>query len=221
MLCECGCGEDAGVYSANSNGKRKGEPKSFINGHFPRKHITHCKRGHKRTSCNITEDGSCKPCQRIRASERRTAGVCTQCGRKPRKNKATCKKCWGYQLAYKRRHHARILKTQSIKRKKNRKFIRAQHATWRRALKLEMIKAYGGKCACRGCNVSHPDFLTLDHKDGYGARHRKQTGLNGGYRFFAWLKRRGFPKDRFQLLCWNCNCAKQHAGGCPHTKGEA
>ena len=180
-----------------------------------------CKRGHIRSPENLTAHGSCKPCKRIIAAERRNAGLCIQCGRKPRKGKVTCKKCWQSQLNYKNRNHSQILKNQKAKRRKNGKFIRAQHAAWTRALKLEMIAAYGGKCACVGCDVSHPDFLTLDHIDGYGARHRKQTGISGGYRFFAWLKRRGFPKDRFQLLCWNCNCAKQHAGGCPHTKGEA
>lgn len=32
-MCECGCGADAGVYSATQDGHRKGEPKRFISGH--------------------------------------------------------------------------------------------------------------------------------------------------------------------------------------------
>jgi predicted HNH restriction endonuclease len=30
------------------------------------------------------------------------------------------------------------------------------------------------------------------------------------------LKRQGFPKDEFQLLCSNCNQAKHRYGQCPH-----
>lgn len=32
-LCECSCGEDAGVYATTAKGHRKGEPKRFVNGH--------------------------------------------------------------------------------------------------------------------------------------------------------------------------------------------
>ena len=34
----------------------------------------------------------------------------------------------------------------------------------------------------------------------------------------AHLKKLGYPKDGYQLLCHNCNCAKGWYGACPHTE---
>lgn len=101
-------------------------------------------------------------------------------------------------------------------------FLELSRASFkRRALKLrlEVQEVYGGKCAC--CGETTPEFLTIDHINNDGAQHRKETKLKGGRRFYAWLKRNGFPKDGLQLLCFNCNCGKQINGGtCPHEKRE-
>lgn len=41
-------------------------------------------------------------------------------------------------------------------------------------------------------------------------------------KLFAVLKRLGWPRDRYQLLCANCNFGKLMNGGvCPHQQGEA
>lgn len=79
-------------------------------------------------------------------------------------------------------------------------------------LKMEMISAYGGKCACCG-EVDH-EFLTLDHPKRDGRQHRKQVGAAAG----TWrdLKKRGWPKDDYRLFCWNCNMATRHGNTCPH-----
>jgi hypothetical protein len=86
-----------------------------------------------------------------------------------------------------------------------------------------MIAAYGGKCQC--CGESIPEFLTLDHIDGLGARQRKRLSngeikgpVAAGAPFYEWLKTQGWPKDNLRLLCYNCNCARYHNGGvCPHA----
>jgi len=80
-------------------------------------------------------------------------------------------------------------------------------------LRAEMISAYGSKCVC--CGESRPQFLTVDHKDGSGARHRKQIG-DGAGRLRQYLRANGYPKDNYQLLCFNCNCSKGFYGRCPH-----
>jgi hypothetical protein len=67
--------------------------------------------------------------------------------------------------------------------------------------KLEMVDAYGGKCVI--CGESMPEFLTIDHANGGGTKHRKQVG--GDFR--AWLRRQGWPKEGYRLLCANCNCS--------------
>jgi hypothetical protein len=91
-------------------------------------------------------------------------------------------------------------------------------ARYRIRLRLEVLEAYGNKCAC--CGEEHPDFLTIDHINNDGAAHRRELfgdsrGV-GSYEFYLWLKREGFPKDNFQCLCMNCNWAKGKYGVCPH-----
>ncbi len=72
-----------------------------------------------------------------------------------------------------------------------------------RSLKREVIKEYGGKCCC--CGITMFEFLTIDHISNNGNTHRKEIGKG---RIYPWLKRNGYPKDNFQLLCMNCNSAK-------------
>jgi len=84
-------------------------------------------------------------------------------------------------------------------------------------LKQECIAAYGGKCVC--CGVVELAFLTLDHIKDDGSLDRKITGA--GYRFYQFLKTRGYPQDRFlQVLCWNCQWGKRIYGVCPHQQAR-
>jgi 5-methylcytosine-specific restriction endonuclease McrA len=80
-----------------------------------------------------------------------------------------------------------------------------------RAARLEGIVAYGGKCGC--CGETRIGFLTLDHINGRAGDPYRITGQKA----WARLKARGWPKDNFQLLCFNCNCAKGIYGRCPHA----
>lgn len=83
-----------------------------------------------------------------------------------------------------------------------------------RQIKAEMIVAYGGKCAGLhgfACNETRPDALQIDHifDDGYLAR---RAGLTyGGSAMYFKLKKMGWPKDRYQLLCASCNFCKKAA----------
>lgn len=80
-------------------------------------------------------------------------------------------------------------------------------------LRSEMISAYGSKCNC--CGESIPQFLELDHIDNDGNCDRKENGC--GVKLLGRLKKQGWPKKRYQLLCSNCNQGKQRNGGiCPH-----
>jgi hypothetical protein len=75
-------------------------------------------------------------------------------------------------------------------------------------------------------------FLTLDHINGEGARHREEVALHfgiidsaggGGRRSWnnstlmhRWLKEQGYPPI-VQVLCYNCNAGKyRNSGVCPH-----
>lgn len=80
-------------------------------------------------------------------------------------------------------------------------------------LKLEMITAYGGKCDC--CGESEPKFLTIDHIYGGGKNDRGHVSSEG---FWGRLRRENWPRDKYALLCFNCNCAKGFFGQCPHNE---
>lgn len=144
----------------------------------------------------------CKSCIKAKISALRDArqlkGLC-RCGGSPTRGRKQCDKC-----------------------------LAAQRVTGIRR-KADVIAAYGGKCQCSGCEVTEPKFLTIDHIFDDGAEERRRLfresrtalkKIGSGHSFYCYLKRRGYPKDRYQLLCMNCNFAKGQ-GGCPHTERES
>jgi len=84
-------------------------------------------------------------------------------------------------------------------------------------IKLDMLEALGGKCAC--CGETNPLFLALDHVKNNGGEHRRQTHYQT-HQTRRYARRLGWPKDEFQLLCHNCNFSKGHFGRCPHQTGQ-
>lgn len=92
----------------------------------------------------------------------------------------------------------------------------------KRKLRLDLVLGYGGKCEC--CSESRIEFLQLDHKFNDGAEERRlmsrnpKDKSNAIYKLHRRLRRQGFPRDRYQLLCANCNWAKGMYGLCPHEK---
>lgn len=77
----------------------------------------------------------------------------------------------------------------------------------------EAIEVFGHQCNCPNCEVSDRAFLTVDHIDSY-AKGRKRP--------IKEAKDSGWDKTRFQILCFNCNCAKRDKGFCPvHQSSEA
>lgn len=92
--------------------------------------------------------------------------------------------------------------------------LRERKREYRRQLRLEGIQAYGGKCSC--CGESQIEFLTLEHV--HGRDTDDTTGGKGGEKAWMRLKKNGWPKDGFTILCFNCNCAKGIYGICPHQR---
>ena len=97
-------------------------------------------------------------------------------------------------------------------RKRDTAAMRVRHVK----LRAEVLKAYGGKCAC--CGESESLFLELDHVNGRGNEHRRQIG-RGSAATYRHLKKLGWPKADFQILCANCNAGSARNGGvCPHAR---
>ena len=86
-----------------------------------------------------------------------------------------------------------------------------------RELKQTVLDHYGQMCNCScGCRATKFEYLTIDHKNSDGAEQRKEQGAHGGQATYRRIIKAGFPDD-LQVLCWNCNCAKEYYGGCDGT----
>src|SRR5438128_1669290 len=89
----------------------------------------------------------------------------------------------------------------SIHKKANNVYARG----YRRKLRQDVVEAYGGVCEC--CGITEWKFLTIDHKYGGGNQERRDLGLTSSHEFYRYLKNNNYPKDLYQLLCFNCNLA--------------
>lgn len=112
------------------------------------------------------------------------AGICQTCKKNPANaTKAFCKEC---------------------KVKQQKKSFERYHK-----VKQMVFDHYGSACEC--CGEKQNYFLTIDHINGDGSKHRKEVGaLN----IYDWLRKKNFPSG-FQVLCMNCNCAKRTGTSCP------
>ena len=90
----------------------------------------------------------------------------------------------------------------------------AQQRKQRRKMKLAAFAAYGGNvCVC--CGETEIAFLSIDHINGGGIKHRKITGA--GNLFYRWLNRNEYPEG-YRVMCHNCNHGREINGGiCPHV----
>lgn len=82
-------------------------------------------------------------------------------------------------------------------------------ATKNEARKLRVLAHYGkgGRvhCFARGCSVTDPDMLTLDHVNNDGAEDRRKQRTANTY---VTIERRGYPEG-FQTLCCNHQWKKE------------
>lgn len=76
----------------------------------------------------------------------------------------------------------------------------------------EALRVLGDKCACPGCGVSEPLFLTIDHINAQPKQRRNAIDE---------AKASGWDKTKFQIICYNCNCAKRDRGFCPVHQASA
>ena len=98
---------------------------------------------------------------------------------------------------------------------------RERQKNWlRHAQKVrDIVFAHYGNSRCACCGETNPLFLTLDHINGDGDKHRREMGARGrtaGTWFYRRMMREGYPPG-IQVLCFNCNCGRARNGGvCPH-----
>lgn len=129
--------------------------------------------------------------------------------------------------AYKRRYYQlnkeRIIARNQEYRRKNKERVYAQNCRWRREnkekiaqqkkrhalqLKMEVLTHYSmGAPCCARCGMADIDVLCIDHIEGGGAAHRRDSRLVGRVAFYYFLRRQGYPGG-YQILCYNCNRKK-------------
>lgn len=107
---------------------------------------------------------------------------------------------------------AHCTKTATTARRK-----RQHYSTFKtRAVKNEVIAAYGGRCACQNCPEHvkpHREFLTVDHEIPCGYKNREPTNM-----LYRRLRREGYPKG-YRVLCYNGNSGRSRVTGiCPHAE---
>lgn len=145
---------------------------------------------------------SCAEKRRQRERARYKNGLCG-CGRPRQTGKSKCIEC--------KKRHAEWIKN-PVNKARWQERVNTQNA----ARRIRVIMHYGGKCVC--CGESGMPFLTLDHRDNDGKIDRAQ--VHSGY-WWRWIIKHGYPSN-LQVMCWNCNMAKQHfgKGTCPHQLGR-
>ncbi len=77
-------------------------------------------------------------------------------------------------------------------------------------VRKQVIDSYGGECVC--CKEKNYGFLTIEHLKHDAKNDRK------GQKLYAWLLKNGCPKDRYTILCMNCNWATRNGKICPHKQ---
>ncbi len=116
-------------------------------------------------------------------------------------------------------HYSENKTTERARRKKwydaNRPRVAARCKKYIQRLRLQVLTAYGGKCVC--CGEDNNEFLAIDHPENDGRIDRVERGLTGR-QMYLHLIRADFPKDRYRILCHNCNMARALYGYCPHEK---
>lgn len=131
----------------------------------------------------------------------------------PYKDKETGRSCKRvYRQENREKIRARDRAYHQANREKLNARTRANSQASYQALTAEALRVLGNKCACPGCEVSEPAFLTIDHINGRtkGSRHSALSEA----------KASGWDKTRFQILCANCNMTKSDRGFCHvHQKG--
>jgi hypothetical protein len=105
-------------------------------------------------------------------------------------------------------NHQKSLKKSKLRYKRNSDVFKKLAKKYQQGLKIEAIKAYGSQCIC--CGERDSDKLTVDHtfNDGKAEREKAKAGSRHGAGFYRKLKILKYPKERYQLLCFNCNLKK-------------
>lgn len=108
----------------------------------------------------------------------------------------------GYKRRYRAEHKERCTELSKLYWIKHKERInKNRRLKWREQREMLFIH-YGQKCSWPGCDIVDPDMLQIDHINGGGNKHRKQSGFSFG--LCAYVIKHNFPPE-FRILCANHN----------------
>lgn len=113
---------------------------------------------------------------------------------------------------FKEREKERLKKERHEQYVKHKKWHQDYGANNRQRLKKSVLDSLGGHCFC--CGETDMAFLTVEHLLKDGAKHRREVKS----RVYVDILRRGSPRDKYAVLCMNCNFATRFNKKCPHQK---
>jgi len=157
----------------------------------------------------LVATGRCRCCGKLREPERKNRTRCLTCAKKEIE----------YAKKYKVLNREKILKLQRNHYWRNKDKSLKTARTWRENARLKVYEKYGGAiCSC--CGETRLPFLTLDHINNDGYKHRKKGGngarIGGGT--YLWAIKNNYPPT-LRVLCYNCNSGRHRNGGvCPHEE---
>lgn len=164
-------------------------------------------------------------------------GMCGFCGIEPLVNRTECENCRNkrrlrqksayrnderlkkHQKTWEERHaDGKCIRCNEVNDngKKNCDKCLNKHRDRENKVKDKVYERYGGySCFC--CGETIKEFLTLDHKNNDGSKHRRELG-SAVVNLYRWITKNDFP-PLFQVACYNCNSGRHRNGGvCPHQR---
>lgn len=143
------------------------------------------------------------PCQRCGTVRRFVAENAAESG--------LCKSC-GIKASWEKKGIPRITREDKAAYnrgwyQRNKSGADANCKAWKDQKRTEVITLLGGKCV--RCGITDPIVLNIDHVNNDGAEERRLTKRG----FTGWLARIAdgtLSKERYQLLCCNCNWRKEY-----------
>jgi uncharacterized protein YeaO (DUF488 family) len=102
--------------------------------------------------------------------------------------------------------------------KKYKEINKNRHQKWHKNLKFEVLSHYSnGTPICACCGEKELSFLSLEHVNNDGAKHKKEL-FGKRHNLYSWLKNNSYQTNyKIEVLCMNCQFGRRYNNGiCPH-----
>jgi len=92
----------------------------------------------------------------------------------------------------------------------NPEYMKKLRREWKRTARLSVLNHYSnGTMVCADCGEDNINFLTVDHVEGGGRKHRKEIRTYLTLWLWGQYRKTGKWPGDFQVICSNCNDIKK------------